>query len=209
MKALILVDIQNDFIPAAPGKPEGALAVPGGNEVIEVANRLLPQYEFVVATQDWHPAEHKSFASQHPGRSVGEVVDLAGLDQVLWPDHCVQGTKGAELCDELNLSGVHEVVRKGTDADIDSYSGFFDNGHRKATGLEDLLKQHDVDEVHVMGLATDYCVKFTALDAVQLGFKTTLITDGCRGVDLQPSDCDRAVEAMRQTGVRIMTNITT
>lgn len=210
MNALILVDIQNDFTPAgpapAPGKPAGALAVPGGDEVIEVGNRLMPRYDLVVATQDWHPAGHKSFASEHPGHQVGDVIRWNGLDQVLWPDHCVQDSNGAELCEGLHRAGIHEVVRKGTDRDIDSYSGFFDNGHRKATGLDSLLRGRGVDEVHVMGLATDYCVKFTALDAAEFGFKTGLIVEGCRGVELQPGDCDRAIAQMREAGVQIINN---
>jgi len=210
MKALILVDIQNDFTPAgqgASGKPAGSLAVPNGDEVIAVANRLMPTYPLVVATQDWHPADHLSFASQHEGNHVGDVIELGGLDQVLWPDHCVQDTFGAAFCDGLNHDGIHEIVRKGGDRQIDSYSGFFDNGlpgKRNATGLEALLKEHGVDEVHVMGLATDYCVKFTALHAVTQGFKTSLIVEGCRGVELTPGDCDRAIEAMRQAGVEIV-----
>jgi nicotinamidase/pyrazinamidase len=204
MIALLLVDIQNDFTPATADKPDGALAVPGGNEVIAVANRLMPEYELVVATQDWHPAGHKSFASQHPGRSVGDVITLGGLDQVLWPDHCVQGTPGAELCAGLDRQRIDEVVRKGTDPDIDSYSGFFDNDHKRATGLADLLRRRGIGEVHVMGLATDYCVQFTALDAVELGFKTTVIVEGCRAVNLEPGDDERAIEAMHRAGVRVI-----
>lgn len=204
MKALLLVDIQNDF---TPGEPGGALAVPEGNDVIAVANRLMPNYDLVVATQDWHPAGHKSFASSHTGRQVGEVITWGGLEQVLWPDHCVQGTAGAEFCAGLNTAGIHEVARKGTDPDIDSYSGFFDNGPpatRKATGLSDLLRERGVDAVDVMGLATDYCVKFTALDAVGLGFKTRLIVEGCRGVDLAQGDCERAIAAMREAGIEVV-----
>ncbi|MAE65165.1 MAG: nicotinamidase/pyrazinamidase [Phycisphaeraceae bacterium] len=203
MKALVLVDIQNDFTPAAPGKPEGALAVPGGLEVIDIANRLMGEHDLVVATQDWHPADHGSFASRHAAKRIGDVVKLGGFDQVLWPDHCVQNTAGAEFCASLDRSGIHQIVRKGTDPGIDSYSGFFDNGRRKATGLADLLRDRGVTDVAVMGLATDYCVKFTALDAADLGFTTSLIVEGCRGVDLQPGDCDRAIEAMREAGVRI------
>ena len=198
MKALILVDLQYDFMPG------GALAVAHGDQLVALANRLMPHFDLVVATQDWHPAEHKSFASQHDGKSVGEVVQLAGLDQVLWPDHCVQGTPGAELHKNLDARRIHQIVQKGTNAQIDSYSGFFDNGHRQATGLAAPLEQHDVTDVAVMGLATDYCVKYTALDAVELGLKTTLISDGCRGVDLNPGDVDRAIAEMREAGVRIM-----
>ncbi len=201
MKALLLVDIQNDF---TPGEPGGALAVPNGHEVIAVANRLMFSHDLVVATQDWHPVGHKSFASEHVGQNVGDVITWNRLDQILWPDHCVQCTPGAEFCDELNIDGIEEVVRKGTDRNIDSYSGFFDNGHRKATGLSDLLRERGVDAVDVMGLATDYCVKFTALDAVEQGLTTRLIVEGCRGVELQPGDCERAITAMRAAGVAIV-----
>ncbi|MFK7789171.1 MAG: bifunctional nicotinamidase/pyrazinamidase [Phycisphaeraceae bacterium] len=201
MRALILVDIQNDFTPATVTKPEGALAVPGGNDVVAVANRLMSNYDFVVATQDYHPAGHKSFASAHAGRNVGEIINLNGLEQMLWPDHCVQGTEGADLCETLNREGIHEIVVKGTNPEIDSYSGFHDNGHKKSTGLADLLRERGITAVDVMGLATDYCVKFTALDAVKEGFKTTLLTDGCRGVDLSQGDCERAIEEMKQDGV--------
>ena len=201
MKALLLVDLQNDF---TPGEPGGALAVPNGHEVIAVANRLMPGCDVVVATQDWHPPGHKSFASEHPGASVGQVITWKGLDQVLWPDHCVQGTVGAEFCAGLNMDEVDKVVRKGTDPDIDSYSGFFDNGHRKATGLSDLLRKRGVDGVDVLGLATDYCVRFTALDAVREGFDTRVLLEGCRGVELNPGDCERAIEDMRQAGVKIV-----
>jgi nicotinamidase/pyrazinamidase len=197
MKALILVDIQNDFLPG------GALAVPHGDEVVPVANRLMPQYDLVVATQDWHPADHQSFASQHRGRSIGEVIQVDGLQQILWPDHCVQNTPGAELAAQLNVDGIQFVVQKGTDRLTDSYSGFFDNQRRKATGLADLLRQHQVTEVDVMGLATDYCVKFTALDAVDLGFKTRVIVDGVRGVDLTPGDCQNAIAEMRARGITL------
>lgn len=194
--ALILVDLQNDFLPG------GALAVPEGRATLPVANRLVPHFEHVVATQDWHPAGHESFASQHPGRAVGEVIELHGLAQVLWPDHCVQGSAGAAFADTLALGDAH-VVPKGMDPRVDSYSGFFDNGHQNPSGLSDWLRQRDVDAVFVMGLATDYCVKFTALDSVAEGFRTTLVLDGCRGVELAPGDCDAAVAAMRDAGVEV------
>ncbi len=198
MNALILVDLQYDFMPG------GALAVTGGDQVVAVANQLMPHFDMVVATQDWHPADHKSFASQHEGKSVGDVVQLDGVEQVLWPDHCVQGTPGADLHEELESQQIHQIIQKGTDENIDSYSGFFDNGHRQATGLAALLKQGGVTEVAVMGLATDYCVKFTALDAVEHGLKTTLISDGCRGVDLSPGDVEQAIADMQAADVRVM-----
>lgn len=193
-KVLILVDIQNDFVPG------GALAVPNGDEVVPVANRVMPNYNLIVATQDWHPANHQSFASQHSGKNVGDVIDLEGLKQVLWPDHCVQGTHGAELVDELNQKLINKIFHKGTDPNIDSYSGFFDNDHRKSTGLGDFLKQQRVDEVYILGLATDYCVKYTVLDSIKLGFTTHVILEGCRGIDMNPGDCERAINEMKQAG---------
>lgn len=196
--ALILVDLQNDFV------ADGALAVPGGIEVVEIANRLIPAFRLVIATQDWHPANHLSFASQHPGLPVGTVFDLDGLSQVAWPDHCVQGTNGAEFVGSLNRDGVHHVVRKGTDRGIDSYSGFFDNGHRRSTGLGEYLRQQNIQQVAILGLATDYCVRFTALDAMAQGFRTLLIEDGCRGVELHPGDVARAIAEMKCAGVELV-----
>ena len=199
MKAIVLVDIQNDFLPT------GALPVPRGDEVVAVANQVSPRFDLVVATQDWHPADHGSFAVNHPGKKPGEVIDLHGLRQILWPVHCVQGTRGAEFAPGLDTSRVARVFRKGTDAAIDSYSGFFDNGHRRSTGLGEYLRERQVDEVFVLGLATDYCVNFTVLDAVQcFCLRTTLIEDGSRGVNLRPGDGDAAVDGMRQAGVRVL-----
>jgi nicotinamidase/pyrazinamidase len=198
MNALILVDIQNDFVPA------GALAVPEGDEIVPICNRLSSAFDLVVATQDWHPADHGSFAASHPGHKVGEVIDLNGLPQILWPVHCVQNTPGAAFVTGLDVSRVERVFQKGTDAAIDSYSGFFDNGHRKATGLGEYLKQRGITDVYVCGLATDYCVKFTALDAQSLGFNTSLIQDASRGVNVRPGDVDAAVEEMRRAGVHIL-----
>ena len=195
--ALILVDIQNDFLPG------GALAVPQGNEVIPTVNHLITKSRLVVATQDWHPADHGSFASQYPDREVGESVLLGDHQQILWPDHCVQATSGAEFASQLNTAGIQRVFRKGTDPMIDSYSGFFDNGHRRSTGLSDFLATEGVARVIIVGLATDYCVKFTAMDAVELGFETILVEDGCRGVDLNPGDSQAAIAAMASAGVSI------
>ncbi|MFO1001497.1 MAG: bifunctional nicotinamidase/pyrazinamidase [Planctomycetaceae bacterium] len=196
--ALIVVDLQNDFVDG------GALAVPGGIEVVGVAHRLISAFRLVIATQDWHPADHLSFASQHPGLPVGTVFDLDGLPQVAWPDHCVQGTNGAEFVGSLNRDGVHHVVRKGTDRGIDSYSGFFDNGHRRSTGLSEYLRERKIQQVAIMGLATDYCVRFTALDAMAQGFRTLLIEDGCRGVELQSGDIARAMTEMKCVGVELV-----
>jgi|SRR6266850_1213124 len=200
MKALILVDIQNDFLPG------GALAVPDGDDVVPVANHIQALFELVVATQDWHPADHGSFAANHPGRKVFDEIDLNGLRQTLWPSHCVQNTAGADFPSGLNRAGINKIFQKGTDARIDSYSGFFDNGHRKATGLGEFLKLRQVTDVFVAGLATDYCVKFTALDALAIGFKTHLIADACRGVNLEPEDATKAIEEMKRAAVNIISS---
>ncbi len=197
-KALILVDLQNDFIPC------GALAVPDGDQVIPVANAIMKKFDIVVATQDWHPSDHGSFASQHPGRKPGEFIELNGLEQILWPDHCVQDSRGAEFIAGLDVAGITHIVRKGLDKMVDSYSGFFDNDHRKATGLGDYLKGQGIDELAIMGLATDYCVKFTALDSRRLGFKTSLIKEGVRAVEINPGDGEKALRAMEDAGVKII-----
>ena len=198
MRALLLVDIQNDFVPG------GALPVPDGDAVVPVANALTPRFGLVVASQDWHPPGHGSFASAHPGRTPGEVVDLGGVDQVLWPDHCVQNAPGASFHSALDVGGIDRVVRKGTDPGIDSYSAFFDNGHRKDTGLAAFLREHGVDEIVVCGLATDYCVRATVLDAMGLGFGVTVIEDGCRAVDLAAGDGERALGEMRSAGAAVI-----
>ncbi|GMU22732.1 MAG: nicotinamidase [Phycisphaerae bacterium] len=198
MRALILVDIQIDFLPG------GALGVPDGDQVVPVANRLMAAFEQVVATQDWHPADHGSFASRHPGKKVGEVIEFNGLPQILWPDHCVQDTRGAAFPGDLDVRRISRVIHKGTDPAIDSYSGFFDNGRRKATGLGEYLREKQIRELFIVGLATDYCVKATALDARQLGFEVSLVLEGIRGVELHPGDCQRALDEMAAAGVRLV-----
>ena len=179
MKALLLIDIQNDFLPG------GRLAVPEGDAIIPLVNELQPHFELVVATQDWHPAGHESFASSHAGRSQFEQIDLHGLPQVLWPDHCTQASDGAELAPALHTERIEAVFRKGMNPEIDSYSAFFDNGHRKSTGLADYLRGRGVTEVFVAGLAADYCVYYSALDALEAGFATTVITDATRAISAE------------------------
>lgn len=202
MRALIVVDIQNDFLPT------GALPVKDGDEVISVANRLLAErgrlFDFVVATQDWHPAGHKSFASSHHGHKVGDIIDLEGIQQYMWPDHCVQFTNGAAFADGLMTSRFDVVMPKGTAPAVDSYSGFFDNERRGDTGLDGWLKERDVNDVTVLGLATDYCIKFTVLDALLLGFKVDVVIEGCRAVNVQPGDDQRAFEFMKSKGARLI-----
>lgn len=198
MRALVMVDIQNDFLQG------GALAVKEGSKIIPLVNNLQKKFDLVVATQDWHPANHESFASNYPNGVIGDLVDLHGLPQVLWPDHCIQNTWGAELAETLDISSVQKVFRKGTEAAVDSYSGFFDNGKRKDTGLSTYLQSKDVEQLFIVGLATDYCVKFTALDAVNLGFETTVIVDAIKAVNLHPEDQENAIRTMRQTGIQII-----
>jgi nicotinamidase/pyrazinamidase len=198
MRALLLVDLQYDFCPG------GALAVAHGDETIAVANRLMPHFSTVVATQDWHPADHGSFATEHLGKHPGELIELGGVSQVVWPPHCVQGTHGAELHAGLDRAKITEVFPKGTHRTIDSYSGFFDNGHRNETGLAEWLRKRWVTRLYVMGLATDYCVQATVLDARALGFETWVIEDGCRAVELAPGDGERALAAMRAAGATIV-----
>jgi nicotinamidase/pyrazinamidase len=196
MKALLLIDIQNDFLPG------GALAVPNGDKVIPLANKLQEKFEVVVATQDWHPANHKSFASQHRGKQVFETIDLNGLEQVLWPDHCIQGSTGARFSEALNMDRVEAIFRKGTDPEIDSYSGFYDNGHRKSTALAEYLRGKGVKQVYVMGLAADYCVYFTAKDALKEGFEAFIIEDATRPIS--PEGFEKAKEDIVSKGGRII-----
>ena len=177
MNALIIVDVQNDFLPG------GALAVKDGDTVIPVINELQKKFDLVVATQDWHPADHKSFASVHRGKKVFEEIILDGLPQVLWPDHCVQETDGAKFSSELDTKRIEAIFRKGMDKNIDSYSGFFDNGKKKATGMAAYLKGRGISSIYVCGLAADYCVYFTALDGLELGFESTIIADATRAID--------------------------
>ncbi|MCB9601536.1 MAG: bifunctional nicotinamidase/pyrazinamidase [Polyangiales bacterium] len=200
MRALILVDLQNDFLPG------GALAVAEGDLVVPLANRLQGVADLVVATQDWHPAKHASFASQHAGKSPGEVIELDGLPQVLWPDHCVQLTHGAAFAATLDTKRIAKIFPKGMDPRVDSYSGFFDNGRRHDTGLADYLRLKGVREVIVCGLATDYCVKWTALDAAEQGFETCVVEDACRGVELEEGDVDAALDELDEAGVEILTS---
>jgi nicotinamidase/pyrazinamidase len=195
--ALILVDIQNDFCPG------GALAVREGDAIIPLVNRLMGRFDLVVATQDWHPAGHGSFGSAQ-GKPVGTMGELGGLPQVMWPDHCVQGTPGAAFHPALDTEPIARVFQKGTDPGIDSYSGFFDNGRQKATGLGDYLLAEGVGDVYVVGLATDYCVKYTALDAQSLGFRTFLLEDAARGVELAPGDVARAIAELKEAGVGVL-----
>jgi nicotinamidase/pyrazinamidase len=197
---LLLVDVQNDFIPG------GSLAVSEGDQVVPVINDLQKKFRNVIATQDFHPANHGSFAANHSGKKAGEFIDLAGLNQILWPIHCVQGTHGAEFHPKLDQSQWEAIFQKGKNPEVDSYSGFFDNARRGDTGLGDYLKSKGINRVFVCGLALDYCVKFTALDAKSLGFETILITDATRAVNLSPDDGVQAIVEMKEAGIRVLTS---
>lgn len=177
MKALLLVDIQNDFLPG------GSLAVPEGDLIIPLVNKIQTDFDLVVATQDWHPARHKSFASMHAGKSPFEEISLNGLPQTLWPDHCVQGTAGAEFSTALDRQHIAAIFRKGMNPEIDSYSGFYDNGRLHTVGLSGYLKEQGIKEVYVCGLAADFCVFFTAMDSLQEGFDTFIIREATKAID--------------------------
>ena len=198
MNALIIVDLQNDFLPG------GALAVPHGDEVIPVANKLQRRFNLLLATQDWHPPNHGSFATNHPGKKPGDRIMLDGIEQILWPVHCVQNTHGADFAPSFDTSRIAHVFHKGIDPLIDSYSTFFDNAHRRRTGLGEYLKERSINDIYLLGLALDYCVKDSALDARQLGFKTHVIVDGCRGIELEPGDIERALDEMKRAGAVLL-----
>jgi len=198
MKALIIVDLQNDFLPG------GALPVPHGDEVIAVANELQRHFELVLATKDWHPPDHGSFAANHPGKKPGDRVILDGIEQILWPLHCVQNTRGAEFAAAFDTSRIADVFHKGIERNIDSYSTFFDNAHRRHTGLADYLKKRSIKEIYLTGLALDYCVKYSALDARHLGLNTHVILDACRGIELEGGDIDAALDEMKGAGATIL-----
>lgn len=196
MHALLIVDVQYDFLPG------GALQVPDGDQVIPVINRIQQAFPLVVATQDWHPADHGSFASAHKDKKPFDQTILGGLDQILWPDHCIQSTRGAAFAEELDMHSVEAIFRKGLDPKIDSYSGFFDNGKKKSTGLADYLRGKGVKTVYVTGLAGDFCVAFTALDALQEGFETILVEDATRPIDLDGFASMK--ESIREKGGKII-----
>ena len=195
-RGLIVVDIQNDFCPG------GALAVAGGDAIVPLVNRLIGEFDHVALTQDWHPAGHSSFASSHPGRQPFEAIDMPYGPQTLWPDHCVQGTEGAEFHPGLDRTKAELIVRKGFRAAIDSYSAFFENDHATPTGLAGYLRERGIADLTFVGLATDFCVAYSALDAVRAGFSATVRLDACRGIDLGGS-LDAMVRQMAQAGVRL------
>ncbi len=200
MEALLVVDIQNDFAPS------GALAVPDGDTIVPVVNQFQTLFDLVVATQDWHPEDHESFAVHH-NKSPGEVIQLRGIEQILWPVHCVQHTPGADFIPSLDTARINHVLQKGINKRIDSYSGFFENDRQTATGLESYLRDLKVTDIYIVGLATDYCVKYTALDAQMLGFKTYVVEDATRGVNLNPGDVEKAIQEMKSKKIQIVQSV--
>lgn len=198
MKALVLVDIQNDFLPG------GSLAVHNGHEIIPKINELLTcDFDVIVATKDWHPHDHGSFAIVHH-KKVGEIIEFNHLPQILWPSHCVQGTSGADFGPGWDTSKIERIFHKGVDKSMDSYSTFFDNGHRRSTGLDFFLRQKKITDLYIAGLTTDYCIKYSVLDALELGFNTFVFQDACRPVELQPGDGEKALQEMRDKGAHII-----
>ncbi len=196
-KALVVIDVQNDFCPG------GALAVAGGDEVVPVINELSHEFEHLILTQDWHPAHHSSFASSHPGKQPFETIRMPYGDQTLWPDHCIQGSGGAAFHPHLNRTRSELIIRKGFRGAIDSYSAFFENDHTTPTGLGGYLGERGIRSITLAGLATDYCVAYSALDAVKLGLNTTVRLDACRGIDLGGS-MELMLGRMRDAGVRLV-----
>lgn len=193
MKTLLLVDLQNDFFPG------GALPVPEADAIIPFINTLQTEFDLVLATQDWHPLHHKSFALEH-GKEVGEDVLLEGITQILWPVHCVQNSYGAELVKELDKGPIEKLFYKGVDEKIDSYSAFYDNAHKRSTGLIEYLREKKITEISVVGLATDYCVKHSVLDALKEKLKVFVYLKGCKGIDLVKGDIEKALHEMRRAG---------
>ena len=196
-KALLVIDVQNDFCPA------GALEVAGGNEIIPYINKEMTKYECVVLTQDWHPKGHSSFATSHEGKNPLELIKMPYGDQVLWPDHCVQGSKGAEFHPELNIEQANAIIRKGSNPFIDSYSAFFENDRKTPTGLDGYLKSLEIEKINLVGLATDFCVNYSAQDAANLGYKVSVLEKMCRAIDLNGS-LAAAKSEMQNCGVEFI-----
>ena len=195
--ALLVIDVQNDFCPA------GALEVAGGNEIVPYINKEMAKYDCVVLTQDWHPKGHSSFATSHEGKNPLELIKMPYGDQVLWPDHCVQGSKGAEFHPDLNIEQANAIIRKGSNPFIDSYSAFFENDRKTPTGLDGYLKSLEIEKINLVGLATDFCVNYSAQDAANLGYKVSVLEKMCRAIDLNGS-LAAAKSEMQDCGVEFI-----
>jgi nicotinamidase/pyrazinamidase len=198
--ALIILDVQNDFC------PNGALPISEGHLVVPVINSIAGAYNTIVATQDWHPRGHVSFASAHPGKKVFEQIVLDGTDQTLWPDHCVAGTDGASLHPGLDTSAIDCIIRKGTNPLVDSYSAFLENDKKTETGLSGYLTARSIKHVFICGLATDFCVYYSAMDAVHFGFAVSVIIDACRGINIPAGSIDTVISDMKKHGIKIITS---
>jgi nicotinamidase/pyrazinamidase len=196
--ALIIVDIQKDFMPG------GALGIVDGDKIIPAINRIIRFFPLVVASKDYHPKNHVSFASSHPKRRPGDVITLAGRQQNLWPEHCIQESLGSEFDPRLDKDDLHHIVLKGTRRDVDSYSTFYDNAREKSTGLHEFLRKNSVKNVFICGVATDFCVFFSVLDAIHLGYNVYVIKDLCKPVNIHPGDDDNCLEKMKNAGARII-----
>lgn len=196
MKTLVIVDVQNDFT------PDGSLEVPGGDKIVPVINQIQKKFDLVIATQDWHPKDHSSFASNHKDQEPFDKIEWKGQEQILWPDHCVQGSEGAKFHPDLEMNKVEAIFRKGMNKDIDSYSGFYDNGHEKNTGLTGYLKERDVKDLYFVGLAADVCVQFSIKDAIKEGFRATLIEDATRAID--DDDWQEIRKELKDKGCKMM-----
>jgi nicotinamidase/pyrazinamidase len=197
-QALLLVDIQNDFFPG------GTLGVNGADALFPLANDVQPLFANIIATKDWHPANHKSFATNHSHHQIHDIILLNGIQQILWPDHCIQNSTGSEFHPTLKTDRIQKIIYKGIDPEIDSYSAFFDNAHQRNTGLDAYLKEQGITDLYIMGLATDYCIRYSVLDALSLGYNTFVITDGCFGIDQQPGDIEEALNTMEAQGAKLI-----
>ena len=196
MKALLVIDVQNDFLPG------GSLEVKDGNNIISKINEIMSNYDLIVATKDWHPQNHMSFASNHSNKNVGDIINLNGLDQILWPDHCVEDSYGSKFPEELNTNKIDKIIYKGTKTDVDSYSGFNDNAKDTSTELSSFLKDKRINKLDCVGLATEYCVKYTALDAIKEGFSSRVIMRCTKGIN--ENDIENAINEMRLKGIVII-----
>ena len=196
MKALIIIDVQNDFLPG------GSLEVKDGDKIITLINKIMDNYGHIIATKDWHPLNHVSFASNHPGKNIGDVVKVNNLDQILWPEHCIQKSKGSDFPLNLDFKAINKIIYKGTNSQIDSYSGFYDNGKIRSTGLSNYLKVNNVTSIDYVGLVTEYCVKFTVFDSIEEGFKSRVILKGIQVINLEESK--KALKEMKSKGIDLL-----